>query len=160
MPTVKRRKLVFATDEEMPSVDFAEFIKGAQWDFHPAMVAYLWPRERGAMATSFHSKPFLRVLDVHDVHALLFWAAPKDGASPLAHHLGGRTVRCVRAVRKVGCFPPPVATGPRVLSSAPPMLVCIDRARFCRGVVLQGCSWDKQRNNWRRARAVRTSPLV
>ena len=27
------------------------------------------------------------------------------------------TVRCARAVRKVGCFPPPVATGPRVLSS-------------------------------------------
>ena len=60
---------------------------------------------------------------------------------------GGRTVRCVRAVRKVGCSPPWVpgswilllqpllvhqgcilirlmlATGPRVLNSAPPMLV-------------------------------------
>ena len=33
----------------------------------------------------------------------------------------GRTVRCAHAVRKVGCFPPPVATGPRVLNSAPPM---------------------------------------
>ena len=34
---------------------------------------------------------------------------------------GGRTVRRARAVRKVGCFPPPVATGP-VLNSGPPML--------------------------------------
>ena len=33
----------------------------------------------------------------------------------------GRTVRCARAVPKVGCFPSPVATGPRVLNSAPPM---------------------------------------
>ena len=33
--------------------------------------------------------------------------------------LWGRTVRCARAVRKVGCFSPPVATGPRVLNSAP-----------------------------------------
>ena len=32
----------------------------------------------------------------------------------------GRTVRCARAVRKVGCFPSPVATGPRVLNAAPP----------------------------------------
>ena len=40
---------------------------------------------------------------------------------PAAHMfvLRGRTVRCVRAVRKLGCFPPPVATGPRVLNSAP-----------------------------------------
>ena len=30
--------------------------------------------------------------------------------------------RCAGAVRKVGRFPPPVATGPRVLNSAPPML--------------------------------------
>ena len=36
--------------------------------------------------------------------------------------LRGRTVRCARAVRKVGSFPPPVATGPRVLNSAPPVL--------------------------------------
>ena len=34
---------------------------------------------------------------------------------------GGRTVRCARAVRNLGCFPPPVATGPRVLNAAPPM---------------------------------------
>ena len=34
----------------------------------------------------------------------------------------GHAVRCARAVRKVGCFPPLVATGPRVLDSAPPML--------------------------------------
>ena len=34
----------------------------------------------------------------------------------------GRPVRCARAVRKGGCFPLPVATGPRVLNSAPPML--------------------------------------
>ena len=45
---------------------------------------------------------------------------------------GGRTVRCARAVQEVGCFPPPVATGPRVLHSAPPMRFCIDHARFCR----------------------------
>ena len=32
---------------------------------------------------------------------------------------GGRTVRCARAVRKVGCFPPPVATDPKALNSAP-----------------------------------------
>ena len=31
----------------------------------------------------------------------------------------GRAVRCARAVRKVGHFPPPVTTGPRVLYSAP-----------------------------------------
>ena len=31
----------------------------------------------------------------------------------------GRTVCCARAVRKVGCFPPPVATDPKVLNSAP-----------------------------------------
>ena len=31
----------------------------------------------------------------------------------------GRTVRCARAVREVGCFPPSVATGPTVLNSAP-----------------------------------------
>ena len=31
----------------------------------------------------------------------------------------GRTVRCARTVRKVSCFPPPVAMGPRVLNSAP-----------------------------------------
>ena len=35
---------------------------------------------------------------------------------------GGRTVRCARAVPKVGCFSPPIATGPGVLNSAPPML--------------------------------------
>ena len=37
----------------------------------------------------------------------------------------GRTVRCARAMRKVGWFSPPVATGPRVLNSAPytPLLV-------------------------------------
>ena len=35
--------------------------------------------------------------------------------------LWGRTVRCARAVPKVGGFPSPVATGPRVLTSAPPM---------------------------------------
>ena len=34
----------------------------------------------------------------------------------------GRTVRCARAVPKVGCSPAPVATGPRVLNSAPPVL--------------------------------------
>ena len=33
----------------------------------------------------------------------------------------GRTVRCARAVRKAGCFPPPVVTGPKALNSAPPM---------------------------------------
>ena len=33
--------------------------------------------------------------------------------------LGGCTVRCARAVRKAGCFPPPVATDPKVLNSAP-----------------------------------------
>ena len=31
----------------------------------------------------------------------------------------GCTVRCARAVRKVGCFSPLAATGPRVLNSAP-----------------------------------------
>ena len=31
----------------------------------------------------------------------------------------GRTVRCAPAVQKAGCFPPPVATGPRGLNSAP-----------------------------------------
>ena len=34
----------------------------------------------------------------------------------------GRTGRRARAVRKVGCLPPPVATGPRDLNSAPPTL--------------------------------------
>ena len=52
--------------------------------------------------------------------------------------LWGRTVHCARAVRKGGCFPPPVATGPRVLNSAPPMLFRMDHARFCRGVVFRG----------------------
>ena len=33
--------------------------------------------------------------------------------------LWGRTVRCARAVRKVGCFSPPVATDPKALNSAP-----------------------------------------
>ena len=47
-------------------------------------------------------------------------------------------MRCACAVQKVGCFPPPVAMGPRVLNSAPPMLFRIDRARFCRGVVFRG----------------------
>ena len=42
------------------------------------------------------------------------------------------------AVRKVGCFTPPVAMGPRVLNSAPPMLFGIDRASFCWGVVFRG----------------------
>ena len=43
--------------------------------------------------------------------------------TPVASRVSrGRTVRCARAVRKVGCFPPPVATGPKVLNSAPPML--------------------------------------
>ena len=32
---------------------------------------------------------------------------------------GGHNVRCARAVPRVGCFPPPVAMGPRVLNSAP-----------------------------------------
>ena len=32
---------------------------------------------------------------------------------------GGRTVRCARSVRKVGCFPPLVATDPKVQNSAP-----------------------------------------
>ena len=36
--------------------------------------------------------------------------------------LRGRTVRCVCARAKVGSFPPPVATGPRVLNAAPMML--------------------------------------
>ena len=31
----------------------------------------------------------------------------------------GRTVRCAHAVRKVGCFSPPAATGPSVLNSVP-----------------------------------------
>ena len=31
----------------------------------------------------------------------------------------GRSVRFAHAVRKVGSFPPPVETGPRVLNSAP-----------------------------------------
>ena len=39
------------------------------------------------------------------------------------------------AVRKVGCFPPPVAMGPRVLNSAPLMRFRMDHARVCRGVV-------------------------
>ena len=63
-------------------------------------------------------------------------------SSPLLETLGkqglgnrqpywGRTVRCARAMptlcacvlcEKVGCFSPPVATGPAVLNSAPPML--------------------------------------
>jgi hypothetical protein len=46
--------------------------------------------------------------------------------------------RCAHAVRKVGCFPPLPATGPRVLNSAPPMLVLMDHASFCRGVVFRG----------------------
>ena len=33
--------------------------------------------------------------------------------------MGGRTARYARAVRTGGCFSPPVATGPRVLNSAP-----------------------------------------
>ena len=56
----------------------------------------------------------------------------------VAFRVGGHTVRCARAVRKVGCFPLPVATGPRVLNSAPPMLFGMDHARFCRGVVCRG----------------------
>ena len=31
-------------------------------------------------------------------------------------------LRCARTVRKLGCFSPPVATGPSALNSAPPML--------------------------------------
>ena len=44
-----------------------------------------------------------------------------EGATPLLRNLNlrGRTVRCASAVRKVGCFSPPVAMGPRVLNSAP-----------------------------------------
>ena len=30
-----------------------------------------------------------------------------------------KEAHCTRVVRKVGCLPPPVATGPRVLNSAP-----------------------------------------
>ena len=50
----------------------------------------------------------------------------------------GRTARCVLAVRKVGCFSPPVATGPRVLNSAPPILFSMDHACLCRWVVCRG----------------------
>ena len=49
---------------------------------------------------------------------LLASCAP--GGAPCA--VRALCLRCARAVRKVGCFPPPVATGPRVLNSAPPML--------------------------------------
>ena len=50
------------------------------------------------------------------------------------------------AVRKAGWFPPPVATGPRVLKSAPPIMHASVGGWF------QGCSRDKQRNNWRCAK--------
>ena len=51
-------------------------------------------------------------------------AASVDIPGPEQHHLTlrGRTVRCARAVRKAGCFPPPVATGPRALNSVPQAL--------------------------------------
>ena len=42
------------------------------------------------------------------------------------------------AVRKGGCFPQPVATGPRVLNSAPPMPLSVGHARVCRGGGVQG----------------------
>ena len=45
-------------------------------------------------------------------------APPQGPLTPAPQHLGGAPC----AVRKVGCFPPPVATGPGVLNSAAPML--------------------------------------
>ena len=54
-----------------------------------------------------------------------------------------RTVRCARAVRKFGCFPPPVATGPRVLTSAPPILFWNGSCTLLEVGGLQGCSRDK-----------------
>ena len=49
----------------------------------------------------------------------------EGGAMLVGGWIRGRTVRCARAVRQVGCVPPSVATGPRVLNSAPytPLLV-------------------------------------
>ena len=48
---------------------------------------------------------------------------------------GGVVAQC--AERKVGYFPPPVATGPRVLNSAP-HAVLNDHVCFCRWVVFRG----------------------
>ena len=86
-------------------------------------------------------------------------------------------------MRKVGCFPPPVATDPRVLNSAPDTPCWYTRDFFssdaCHGFQgpefctpcwfelimhasvggFQGCSRDKQHYNWRCARAVRKRPL-
>ena len=52
--------------------------------------------------------------------------------------LWGRTVRCALAVRKLGCLPPLVATGPRALNSAPysatagtPGIVFSEGPEFC-----------------------------
>ena len=59
---------------------------------------------------------------------LHFWSYSEETEMTLINRQTtrrGRTVRCARAVRKVGCFPPPVATDPKVLNSAPytPLLV-------------------------------------
>ena len=46
-------------------------------------------------------------------------ARVRMASDPACARFGGHTVRCAHTVRKVGCFPPPVAMGPRVLTSAP-----------------------------------------
>ena len=53
---------------------------------------------------------------VHIAGGVLEFASVPGGC------FGRHTVRCARTVRKVRCFPPPGATGPRALNSAPPML--------------------------------------
>ena len=63
---------------------------------------------------------------------LLMWGG--GGAGPLRR----RTGRCARAVRKGGCFPPPVAAGPKALNCAPPMPLSVGHARVCRGVWCAG----------------------
>ena len=59
----------------------------------------------------------------------LWWGIRDNPGFPQKYSGEGRKgahralcAHCARAVRNAGCFPPPVATGPRALNSAPPIL--------------------------------------
>ena len=78
MQEAKRRRVVFATDAEMPSADTAPYLQWKTWRDGPSSsaVAFLSPEDCGAMAAALHARLLLDGLDLQGVDLLTRWAGP------------------------------------------------------------------------------------